>query len=141
MCCTGETIKRNASATANEWVALWACTCTDIVRLLVTCHVTSAKCIEEFKNRTKSEVHMIESWMLANKLTLNASKSNLIITISKLNSPHVDLNISCKNGIIKSVQSSNYLGVIIDNKLSLKEHIQKLEVKVSRSMGAVFSGY
>ena len=56
-----------------------------------TCLVISAKCIEELKNRTKSEVHKVESWMLANKLTLNASKSNLIIINSKLHSPHVYL--------------------------------------------------
>ena len=39
-----------------------------------TCPAISAKCIEELENRLKSEVHKVESWMLANKLTLNASK-------------------------------------------------------------------
>ena len=110
-------------------------TCSPCLYVDNTCLVILAKCIEELENRTKSEVNKVESWMLANNLTLNASKSNLIIINSKLNSSHVDLNISCKNGIIKSVQSSKYLGVIINNKLNFKEHIQKLEVIVLRSVG------
>ena len=82
----------------------------------------------------KSEVDRVESWMIANKLSLNASKSHLIIINANLNSP-LNLNIICKTGIVKSVQSSKYLGVVIDNKLNFKEHIEKLEVKVSLSVG------
>ena len=86
-----------------------------------TCLVIAAKGIDEMENCAKSEVRKIESWMLSNKFTLNALKTNLIIINSKLSSPLVDLNISCKTGVSKSVQSSKYVGVIFDNKLNFKE--------------------
>ena len=36
---------------------------------------------------------------------------------------------------INVVSSTKYLGVVIDNKLNFKEHIQTLEKKIARSVG------
>ena len=83
----------------------------------------------------KSEVDKVGNWMIANKLSLNASKFHLIFINSNLNTPSLDLNIICKTGVIKSVQSAKYLGVVIDDKLNFKEQIEKLKLKVSRSVG------
>ena len=93
-----------------------------------TCLVITASCFVELKHRMKSEVDRVKSWITANKLSINALKSHLIII--NLNSLSLDLNIICKTTIIKSVQSCKYLGVVIDNKLNFKAHIEKLKVKV-----------
>jgi len=83
----------------------------------------------------KSELSKVKNWMIANKLTLNASKSNIIVINSKLNSPTVEMSISCKTGRIKSVQISKCFGIFIDEKLNFEDHVKNLEFKVSRSVG------
>ena len=95
-----------------------------------TCLIITASCFIELEHRIKSEVDKVENWMIANKLFLNASKSHFIII-----NPPLDLNIICKTGVTKSTQSFKYLRVVIDNKLNFKKHIEKLELKVSRSVG------
>ena len=71
----------------------------------------------------------------ANKLTLNPAKSNLLIITPKLNSPSINIDIQCMDGLIKSVNKAKYLGILLDAKLTFSDHVQVLENKVSRSVG------
>ena len=45
------------------------------------------------------------------------------------------MNFSFAVGLINVVNSANYLGVMINNKLNFQEHIKYSERKVSRSVG------
>ena len=74
-------------------------------------------------------------WVRANKLTFNPAKSNLLIITPKLNSPSINIDIQCTDGLIKSVNKAKYLGTLLDAKLTFSDHIKALETKVSRSVG------
>ena len=74
-----------------------------------------------------SEINKLSSeWVLANKQTLNLAKSNFLIITPKLSSPSVNIDIQCKDGIIKSVNKAKYLGILLDVKFSLLDHIKVL---------------
>jgi len=74
-------------------------------------------------------------WLPTSSLYNCIKKSKIIIINSKLNSPTVEMSISCKTGRIESVQRAKYLGILIDEKLNLIDHIKNLEIKISRSVG------
>ena len=63
--------------------------------------------------------------MNAIKLTLNISKSNVIVTNS--NSKNINLTSDFITSKLSLVQNVRYLGVLFDNCLSLKNHITLLE--------------
>ena len=45
------------------------------------------------------------------------------------------LNVNCSALLIKVATKVKYLGVIIDNKLNFKYHINFVETKISQSVG------
>ena len=70
-------------------------------------------------------------WVRAIKLTLNPAKSSLLIIITpKLNSPSVNIDIQCTDGLIKSVNKAKYLSILVDVKLTFSDHIKVLKNKL-----------
>jgi len=68
--------------------------------------------------------------MIANKLTINAAKSNVIIVSHTTKKSIPKFTIRC-NGIPITIQEHvKYLGVVIDNKLNFQEHIHQIEKKL-----------
>jgi len=100
-----------------------------------TCLVVTAPSIDQVKSRLNSEMNKTCNWMLANKLTLNATKSKLLIINLKYNSILTNVIIDCKAGSIKSVNQTKYLGVILDHNLSFREHIKVVETKIACAVG------
>ena len=58
-----------------------------------------------------------------------------MIIFSKSNSLTSQLNLNCSAGSIKIATKVKYLGVIIDDKLNYKDHINFVETKISGSVG------
>jgi len=79
------------------------------------------------------------AWMLANKLTLNATtgKSKLLIINPKHNFILTNVSIDWKVGGNKSVNQVKYLGVILDHSLSFQEHIEVVETKIAHAIGVM----
>ena len=46
-----------------------------------------------------------------------------------------DITMTVANCVIKKVHSAKFLGVIINDKLCWREHIELLHIKLSKSMG------
>ena len=57
-----------------------------------------------------------------------------MIISPKLNSLTPQLYVNCSAGSIKIATKVKYLGVIIDDKLNFKDHINFVETKISRSV-------
>ena len=72
------------------------------------------------KNLEFYEIHEVCDWIIANKLTLNSSKSNLLITKPNGNAPQSELIVNRKAGTIRSVDHAKYLGVILDCNLNFR---------------------
>ena len=73
----------------------------------------------------------VYNWSIANKLSINPSKSNHLIISPKQNilSPHVTLIVN--NLPILSCDKAKYLGVFIDSRLNFHSHIKSVENKVA----------
>ena len=76
---------------------------------------------------------MVNKWMIANKLTLNMSKSKVIIINSNKNGKS---SKNCYNDVlpITIVKNAKYLGVPFAESLSFDCHIRNLIKRLSRSV-------
>ena len=93
------------------------------------------KNINQLKNNIKTSLDNIANWLKANKLTLNVDKSKLLC---------FDLSPACKNNVfdvyingepLEFNSEAKYLGVIIDNKLTWRQHIENIKNKINNRLG------
>ena len=80
------------------------------------------------------ELKNVSTWLSANRLSLNVDKSNFL-TISKKKKTYSNIDIKIDNISIKEKDYIKYLGVLIDNKLSWKQHTQNVNTKISKGIG------
>ena len=73
--------------------------------------------------------------MLANKLTIEASKTKAMVISPKMEKSMFDYFIKCGESLISVQQNVNYLGVNIDDKLNFREHIKTVERKGACAVG------
>ena len=82
------------------------------------------------------ELMKLYEWLCIKRLSLNISKTNFVIFHAK-NKPKSTVTIIINNKDIDKVEEVKYLGIIIDSKMTFKNHINKLK-KLSRSIGVVY---
>ena len=100
----------------------------------------SAKTLNKLNKKVNKEARLFFNWLTANKLTLNYKKTKYMIITNK----HYNLkfrrkfrlNINKNN--IKQVENFKYLGIILDNKLTWKPHIDYLKTKLYSVSGIMF---
>ena len=85
--------------------------------------------------RLNTELENVHEWLTANKLTLNAEKTEYMIIgsykrISNLQKED-EIKIRIGDNEIKRVKTTKSLGIVIDENLAWKENIDNLSVKVS----------
>ena len=85
-------------------------------------------------NNINYELEQISLWLKVNKLSLNVKKTHYMVFTNK-KSRTANLKISIDNQIIDEVCQTKFLGVIIDNKLTWKNHILYICWKISHGIG------
>lgn len=80
------------------------------------------------------ELKNVSNWLIANKLSLNVKKSNLII-FNHSNCAYDKINIKINNKFLEEKSSAKYLGIIIDSKLTWKPHIDYVNTKLAKGIG------
>ena len=91
---------------------------------------------EQMQVKINSELQNLQQWCCVNKLSINPTKTDIIIIPPKqmkATIPH--LHLTSDGSAINIVDSAEYLGVVIDNKLNFKQHIKMMEEKVAFSVG------
>ena len=98
---------------------------------------SSSKSLRSLEQQINKELDNISEWLTANKLKLNVSKSNFIIFHNKANKTKhsLDLNINGEN--LKQKVSTKYLGLLIDDQLNWKHHIEHLNKKLAKGVGII----
>ena len=71
------------------------------------------------------------NWLNANKISLNASKTELITFESRMNKVDFDLKLKLNGKRIYPTKSVKYLGIKIDESLTWNEHINDLAIKLT----------
>ena len=83
-----------------------------------------------------TELSKIAEWLAANKLSLNVSKSKLLIFSNKRTSTdNNDTALFINGEKLKEVDHAKYLGALIDNKLNWSYHINAVNLKLSKGVG------
>ena len=102
----------------------------------VTVAGTSSQDIEEKLNREQNNLH---SWLLANRLSLNVSKTKNMIVGSgqRMSRTETEPRVFINNQAINRVGSTKTLGVFIDENISWKTRIEQLSKKVSKRIGVL----
>ena len=101
------------------------------------------KNLKNLEKTVNSELVRVSDWLNANKLTLNAKKSNFVIfrpyqrkmdhLVNILmfdNNNYTLTSLECKDHV-------KYLGVSLDSHLSWKYHIDNVALKISRIVGVI----
>ena len=82
------------------------------------------------------EITKVYSWLLSNKLTLNAAKSKFMIFFKVLKVvPRLNLTIA--GNPIEQVNEFNFVGITLDQNITWKPHITKVAIKIARVIGVL----
>ena len=68
----------------------------------------------------------IQSWMVQNKLQLNEGKTEALLVSTSSSDKDLPTSIQIGSSVVPFVKSVRNLGVILDWRLSMKEHINKV---------------
>jgi hypothetical protein len=96
-------------------------------------NVSFSACVfSELQRQMKKDLEHLESWLIANKLTLNMVKTEYMVVGSKqrINSLVGDLTLSLNDISLRKVKSTKCLGVTIDKFLTWAEHIDNVIKKL-----------
>ena len=87
------------------------------------------------ESEMNDELEKIFHWLNANKLSLNISKTSYMIIPKSRSSYNYQIRIG--NEAITRVHEAKYLGVIMDDSLSWKPHIEKVRAKLAKGCWAM----
>ena len=82
--------------------------------------------------RLNIDLKSLNCWLMANKISLNSSKTELIV-FRKNNMPMPNLRIKLNGVNLKPKPVIKYLGMLIDEHLTYKNHINILNAKLKRA--------
>lgn len=92
--------------------------------------------VEQLCKTVSTELTKLSDWFCANKLSLNAKKTNFILFGNKhLPEACKQLAVSIDGCLLEQVEHTKFLGVIVDAKLNWKKHVDYIALKISRGLG------
>ena len=87
------------------------------------------------QDEAKTELENFHLWMDANQLTLNSSKSNVMLINSKSRKKEQFENIKTENSESCITATVRYLGMHTDDEPNFKYHITSIVTRISRGVG------
>ena len=97
--------------------------------------VYAIKSVKDINRKVKIDLKNIIYWLRANKITLKADKTELILFRSKNKIIIKHLNFWIIGQKIHSLTQTKYLGIVLDENLKFKRHMQLLKTKLNRANG------
>ena len=96
----------------------------------------SGKSLEQLLNVVEGELKSLKTWFDINKLSLNLTKTKFIIFGTRKKNHKATIKISGME--IERVYENKFLGVIIDDKLCWKSHINNVKLKMSKTIAILY---
>ena len=94
-----------------------------------------SKSAKQIQKQMNIDLKLLYKWLLANMISLNCSKTELIIFKSNKNTKKFQYKIKINGHTIAPSNNIKYLGVYLDEELSGKAHCQVLTRKLNRANG------
>ncbi|CAF3767452.1 unnamed protein product [Rotaria magnacalcarata] len=99
---------------------------------------TSANTMTCLSSRLQQSEDAFESWCKSWKLKLQPTKTEMIhFTIHPRKTYKHPVEVKCDNTIIKPLDHTRYLGVIIDKRLNWRRHLNHIETKIAPRIGVL----
>ena len=94
--------------------------------------IITGKSKEEIQNKANEQLAGVRTWLNANKVCLNLSKTSYMVISNKTAIRQHDFDIKIDDSPINRTSSTKILGLILDDHLSFKQHINNVTIKVSK---------
>ena len=95
----------------------------------------AGKDLSQIEQTYNIELQKVSQWLIANKLSLNVNKSNLMVFKRQGAKTSHKLSIHINNEIIVERNNTKYLGIYIDNQLNWKCHIAHVKTQLEKGIG------
>ena len=92
--------------------------------------------VTNLERELNKEITKVYSWLLSNKLMLNAAKSKFMIFF-KVPKVVPRLSLTIAGNPIEQVNEFNFLGITLDQNITWKPHITKMAIKIARVIGVL----
>jgi hypothetical protein len=99
--------------------------------------LTRGKLVSEVENIANTELKKVSRWAKENKVCFNDQKSKVMLMTRRKVKKRKDLEVYLNNKHLRQVKTVKYLGVIIDNKLTFREHITHMTEKYRKIIFAL----
>ena len=100
--------------------------------------IMSGNDLENLIQSVNSELCLLNTWLKANKLSLNVNKTYYLIFHRARIKVDNDNSIRMNDRIINNTSHLKYLTIIIDSKLNWIPHITYVKNKISKGIGIMF---
>ena len=97
-----------------------------------------ASSLTEAKMILQTNLNLAQVWLHNNQLTVNASKSAVILVGNIAKFSDVTFTVTLNNVLLPVVNESKLLGIVIDEKLSWKSHLEHVSARVSAKIGLIY---
>ena len=99
----------------------------------LTAHVTKNNDLNVILNNELNKVHR---WLLANKLSVNIKKTKfMVFHLPRKDVISAPFNLKIENINLERVFEFDFLGTVLSDTLSWKQHINKICIKLARTIG------
>ena len=109
------------------------CNVSNLLKFFLFADETNIFCsdenVEVLQDTLNRELATLFVWFSVNKLSLNLGKTNFMLFRSR--PPDLELHLKINNVDIPKVTATKFLGIIIDDSLNWKPHIQSVKSKLS----------
>jgi hypothetical protein len=94
----------------------------------------SGATVSQIQDKLETELNKVHMWLLANKLTLNVNKTEYMLIGSRQRQSQIntELTLSIASESIKRISTTKTLGIIVDECITWKDHIDKVAKKASK---------
>ena len=99
--------------------------------------LTHGRSLDHVIQILNEELVNVHTWLVANKLSLNVAKTHFMIFRSKCRHLPQHDGVKLNNSSIECVESTKFLGVILDVNISWNDQINKVKGKVSKGIGII----
>ena len=100
----------------------------------------SSNTLSDLKHLINFELQSLNSWLIANKLSLNIAKTKFMVIGSRQRLATFDdpeLCVTVNNASVKQVKSALTLGMTLDENLTWRDHVEVISKKISSGIGAL----
>ncbi|KAG6443424.1 hypothetical protein O3G_MSEX002874 [Manduca sexta] len=85
----------------------------------------------------QSDLNVLNNWFQSNLLTINIAKTSYVIFAPKNKKINDNIQLKINDKLIQRKSNEKYLGIILDNHLSWKPHIEKITSKLTSQVGVL----